>query len=563
MREQTNNNAQPRNRIFHEPNHKMVTGVALKFDTCLNVNDSKVNNQLYVIGENYIVFTAGSTVIIKDQEAKTQKIFSCHKKLRKITSLDAKIIDIANNKLLITVGESSPDDNIPIRVSLVFSDEGEWKFVNCPGIIGKLLKVQSLPEKRQTLGLVKDRNDVMEVYLWSYSRDKLLAKYVVNAKITVKDVCFHPRKPKNFLFFSSSHLRLWEYSQQGKTFVEGCNLVSSRIKPENKFVNFKFMNNKYFTFLLVLCKDNSIIWYQNEVEKRYVIKLDLFTLPFVVIEPKIFQTREVDETLGFGNVLEGKFEETVTLDEYGLDRGLMKNLRQSQLAEGGDDVPQDSKIRVFATYSNGFITGASGGLLCYFNIEGFSKIKEQIEKLPISNPQNYLIKGFFGKKLKAISTNKNLTTLIVKDKDEKLDYYLISEMASKDDLSKIGHFFRAGFHRQRIKALDTSEAKSFFISCGQDNIIRLYNYNSLNNEEKGGILYSNTKEIPLSVSLHPFGFFLAVAYSSGFKIFTLLKDNFFLLKEKNLIHCNHVQYSDGGQFIISSKLYMLLRFILE
>ena len=124
--------------------------------------------------------------------------------------------------------------------------------------------------------------------------------------------------------------------------------------------------------------------------------------------------------------------------------------------------------------------------------------------------------------------------------NERLDYFIISEMDSKDDSSKLSRFFRGGFHRSRVKTIGMSQAKSLFTTCGQDDTIRLWSYNSIDNKEKGGLMYSDNKENPLSVSIHPFGFFLAVAFSQSFKVYTLLKENFFLLKEKNLALCNHV-----------------------
>jgi hypothetical protein len=36
----------------------------------------------------------------------------------------------------------------------------------------------------------------------------------------------HPKNHKSFLFFSSAHLKLWESSQQTKTFTEHLSLVN-------------------------------------------------------------------------------------------------------------------------------------------------------------------------------------------------------------------------------------------------------------------------------------------------------------------------------------------------
>jgi len=529
----------------------MVTGVQIKYDHCLGINDKHITNQLSIIGENYIVFTAGSTLVVKDQNQKTQKILSYENKLRNMTALDLKVDK--TNKMIITIGESSIDDNSTIGVHVVFPEENEWKFITCDKIYGQVKIVQTFVEKKQTIALVYSTNDQPMVFLWNFSRDKELAK-IITPKIQLKSISFHPKKNKTFLFFSPSHLRLWDYTQQGKTFVEDRALVNTWTENESKFLDYRFLNNRYFTFLLVLCSDNTILWFQNEMEKKNSIRLDLSALPIMIVEPVIWNTKEVDETFGFGNVLEGKLDNKDT-DIYDNEQAYRQKIKKHEIGGTIEDVPDDTKIKKFTTFRDGFVLGATGGVIAYFQIDNFDKIKEQVERISLSNPQNYLIRGFQdSKKIKFISVNKkfSLTTLVVKDQGQ-LDYYLISEIDVKDELNKMGRFFRGGFHRSKVKSLGVSLAKSNFITVGQDDVIRLWTYNSIGNREKGGVLYSESKESPLSVSIHPYGLFVAVAYSSGFKVFTLLKDNFFLLKEKNLIHCNHVMYSEGGQYIISSN----------
>lgn len=53
--------------------------------------------------------------------------------------------------------------------------------------------------------------------------------------------------------------------------------------------------------------------------------------------------------------------------------------------------------------------------------------------------------------------------------------------------------------------------------------------------------------------MHPFGLFVAVGFSSGFKIFALLNEGFFPLKEVSLNSCKILKYSHGGQFLITNE----------
>ena len=93
-------------------------------------------------------------------------------------------------------------------------------------------------------------------------------------------------------------------------------LIKARDVMNYKFIDYKFMVNRFKqVFLFVLCKENKIIWFQNDVQKKDVIRLDLTALPVMIMEAKIYKTKDVDESFGFGNVLEGKIAEKMAADE--------------------------------------------------------------------------------------------------------------------------------------------------------------------------------------------------------------------------------------------------------
>ena len=104
--------------MYDEETKKMVEGVQIGFDTCLGINDKEIDNQLIVTGDNSIVFTCGSTIVIKDQDTKTQKVICYEKKLRNMTALDVKV-DKAG-RMMITIGESSLEDSSPVGIHIVY-----------------------------------------------------------------------------------------------------------------------------------------------------------------------------------------------------------------------------------------------------------------------------------------------------------------------------------------------------------------------------------------------------------------------------------------------------------
>ena len=50
----------------------------------------------------------------------------------------------------------------------------------------------------------------------------------------------------------------------------------------------------------------------------------------------------------------------------------------------------------------------------------------------------------------------------------------------------------------------------------------------------------------MSISMHPFGFFVAVGFSSGFKVFSILNESLYPLKENDLTNCQVVKYAHQG-----------------
>lgn len=47
--------------------------------------------------------------------------------------------------------------------------------------------------------------------------------------------------------------------------------------------------------------------------------------------------------------------------------------------------------------------------------------------------------------------------------------------------------------------------------------------------------------------------FLAVGFSNGFKIFAILSESFYPLKEVGLNNCKILKYSNGGHFLVANE----------
>lgn len=53
--------------------------------------------------------------------------------------------------------------------------------------------------------------------------------------------------------------------------------------------------------------------------------------------------------------------------------------------------------------------------------------------------------------------------------------------------------------------------------------------------------------------MHPFGIFVAVGFANGFKVFAILTEGFFNLKDMGLSNCKIVKYSNGGHYLLTNE----------
>ena len=79
--------------------------------------------------------------------------------------------------------------------------------------------------------------------------------------------------------------------------------------------------------------------------------------------------------------------------------------------------------------------------------------------------------------------------------------------------------------------------------------MKIWNFFDIEGYEKKGLISHTFNEEPLSVSMHPCGLFLAVSFSSGFKVFAIVNDKIEVLKDIQIPNCKIIKYSHGGHFL--------------
>ncbi|OQR99885.1 WD domain-containing protein [Achlya hypogyna] len=108
----------------------------------------------------------------------------------------------------------------------------------------------------------------------------------------------------------------------------------------------------------------------------------------------------------------------------------------------------------------------------------------------------------------------------------------------------------AGSHAGAILAIDVCLQKSLIVTCGADKSIRSWNYHLGAYE----VVASLTEE-PTTLSLHPAGFQLVVAFKERVRIYNLIQDGLRVLRDFSMKACSVIRFSNGGhQFACGAGL---------
>ena len=93
------------------------------------------------------------------------------------------------------------------------------------------------------------------------------------------------------------------------------------------------------------------------------------------------------------------------------------------------------------------------------------------------------------------------------------------------------------FHIGPVLSLDTCARKPLLVTCGVDNAIRLWNYETNRIE-----ICKYYPEEPYSVSLHPSGCYLAVGFNDKLRMLNIFVDDMSFYAEFNIRSCKEVFY---------------------
>jgi WD40 repeat protein len=111
------------------------------------------------------------------------------------------------------------------------------------------------------------------------------------------------------------------------------------------------------------------------------------------------------------------------------------------------------------------------------------------------------------------------------------------------------------FHQSAIRGIDIAVQKPLFVSSGDDQTVRLWNYETMNVEQIRAFL-----EPVYSIGLHPSGHQIVVAFASKVSLMNILIDGFYVVKEYPIHAAHDVRFSHGGHLfaVIDANIIQLI-----
>lgn len=208
-----------------------------------------------------------------------------------------------------------------------------------------------------------------------------------------------------------------------------------------------------------------------------------------------------------------------------------------------DAVDDPTPVTCITGTARGFVVGTYGSDLKIFERNEEIKEKYQLEDTIRIPGQRGDISAF------ALGPDENLA--ISTDKNQLLTVPL-TNLNVKEGTPNFENIL-SSFHMPNSKGeaaitgMDVAVWKQMVVTCGKDRTVRVWNPT-----EKKAELSMQFDEDPLSISVHPSGIYIAVAFTDKIRFLSLLLDEIFLVREIVARQCSLVKFSVGGHLLAAA-----------
>lgn len=218
---------------------------------------------------------------------------------------------------------------------------------------------------------------------------------------------------------------------------------------------------------------------------------------------------------------------------------------------------EGAELSALHELENGFLVATSSFLFCYCKIHNkLSKNQDFINNNLIYVFQSFLID--FGpnscSKLFYFSSNQNASFLTITSAlESEVENYTLQVYQLDNSQPPFNKFFSIGLHSSKIERISAARSKTLFVTLGEGEA-RIWSSNNEADLQNFKLIKSQHEdEFYVDVAIHPFGFQLALAMFTGFKVFLILDDKLQLAKEVDLVWCSIISYSSRGRYLVANE----------
>ncbi|KAH0788553.1 cilia- and flagella-associated protein [Histomonas meleagridis] len=194
--------------------------------------------------------------------------------------------------------------------------------------------------------------------------------------------------------------------------------------------------------------------------------------------------------------------------------------------------PTGKVITHLTTTPKGFVCVTNGNFLHFFERSGEKSFVE-INSIQVDEKETII-------SISIAQTDDHIICLL--SDSRLLSIPLTSSESSSQDIQTIKTLLPS-LHNGPITCLDVAYRKQLIVSCGEDNSIRVWNY-----EKMQCIINKTFSDQPLSVSFHPDGRTLISGFTEKLKYMTITIDDIVTHREFPIRGCRECKFSHGGQY---------------
>eukprot|EP00746_Dinoflagellata_sp_MGD_P164664 gnl/MRDRNA2_/MRDRNA2_93427_c0_seq1.p1 gnl/MRDRNA2_/MRDRNA2_93427_c0~~gnl/MRDRNA2_/MRDRNA2_93427_c0_seq1.p1 ORF type:complete len:1327 (-),score=290.79 gnl/MRDRNA2_/MRDRNA2_93427_c0_seq1:168-4148(-) len=209
-------------------------------------------------------------------------------------------------------------------------------------------------------------------------------------------------------------------------------------------------------------------------------------------------------------------------------------------------------------FSQGFVLGGSLGHIAVW--EKVDDSKERPGQPTLGTKEVRLAKTLHvGRKAHVCSLDitDSEETMVLGFQNADIGHLSMASLYLGKDEDVVCNIVSMGFHCGAVTGLDIAAQRPVIASvCQRDCSVRIWNYVT-KQCELGRVFVGDE---PISVSMHPFGYFLAVGFVDKLRFFHILLDELRLYREFSIRGARLLRFSNGGHFLAAAHGKLILIF---